>query len=234
MSEQTAEQTAEATEASEQASTEATTEQAAEKSEKVDGEDALGDKGRSALESMKAELRAARAEVSELRAVAGDKRGLDRIRQERAELEELRQFRAKAEGREAEYEEAKKQRESEQAALAKANDRIRRSEVKAAAKGVLADPADAYKFLDLDSFEVDDDGNVDEKAIADALADLVQNKPYLAVQDSKRFQGDADAGARKEARPSQLTRSDLDRMSPEQINEARQKGQLDDLLGIKR
>jgi hypothetical protein len=54
--------------------------------------------------------------------------------------------------------------ETEQAALAKANDRILRSEVKAAAKGVLADPADAYKFLDLDSFEVDDDGEVDDRA----------------------------------------------------------------------
>ena len=33
---------------------------------------------------------------------------------------------------------------------------------KAAAKGVLNDPADAYKFLDLESFEVGDDGDVDD------------------------------------------------------------------------
>src|SRR5690625_6678195 len=56
-------------------------------------------------------------------------------------------------------------RKVESEALAKANARIVRSEVKAAAAGKLADPSDAYKFLDLDQFEVDDDGNVDEDEI---------------------------------------------------------------------
>lgn len=211
MSETTVEQTAEATGASEQTSTEATTEQ----TETVAGEEALGDKGKKALDAMKAERNAAREEARKAR-------------------EEADALKAAAEGREAEHRAEQERRATEREALEKANDRIRRSEVKAAAKGVLADPADAYKFLNLEEFEVDDDGNVDEQAIADALADLVKSKPYLAVQDGKRFQGDPDAGARNEARPAQLTQSDLDRMTPEQISEARKKGQLDDLLGIKR
>src|SRR3546814_16404189 len=72
-------------------------------------------------------------------------------------------------------------RKAEQDALAKANTRIIRAEVKAAAASRLADPADAYKFLDLDQFEVDDDGNVDSEEIADAIEDLIKSKPYLAA-----------------------------------------------------
>lgn len=83
------------------------------------------------------------------------------------------------------------------AALENANARIVKSEVKAAAKGVLADPADAYKFLDLTQFEVDDDGNVDEDEIADAIDELVKEKPYLAAQGGRRFKGDASGGVRK-------------------------------------
>lgn len=118
-------------------------------------------------------------------------------------------------------------------ALQKANDRIRRSEVKAAAAGKLADPSDAYKFLDLASFEVDDDGNVDEDEIADAIDELIKEKPYLAAQGGRRFKGSADGGTRKEARPKQVSRADLARMTSEQINKAREAGQLNDLMGIK-
>lgn len=86
----------------------------------------------------------------------------------------------------------------EQAAQAKANTKILRAEIRAAAKGVLADPADAYKFLDLTEFEVDDDGEVDRDQLDDALADLVKRKPYLAATKgpAKRFQGGADGGPR--------------------------------------
>jgi hypothetical protein len=146
--------------------------------------------------------------------------------------EEFNAFKAKAEGKEAEYAAAQEKQAVEQAALSKANDRIRRSEVKAAAKGVLADPADAYKFLDLDSFEVDDDGNVDEAAIAKALTDLVADKPYLAAQGGKRFQGTADGGARNDAtKPTQLSQVDLTSMSAAEVNKARREGRLDNLLG---
>lgn len=193
-------------------STEATS--ATEAGTTTDGESALGDAGKKALDAMKADRKAARDEAA----------------QAKAERDALQ---AKLDGKEAEYAAEQAKREAEQSALAKANDRILRSEIKAAAKGVLADPADAYKFLDLDSFEVDEDGEVDDRAISAALDDLIKSKPYLAAQ-GKRFQGTADAGARNDAGgPPQLTRDDMSRMSPEQIAEAEAKGQFDDALGRK-
>lgn len=148
----------------------------------------------------------------------------------RAKVAEMEKALAAAQGKEQEFEALQSKRATEQAALAKANERILRSEIKAAAAGRLADPADALKLLDLSGFEVDDDGNVDEDAIAAAVAELVKNKPYLAAQGGKRFEGAADGGARKEGRPAQLSRDDLKRMSPEDIEKARQDGRLESLL----
>lgn len=143
------------------------------------GAGALGDAGKQALARMK-----------------------DKLKTERTARLKAEQERDEAKGV-TEQEQAR--REAEATVLAKANDRILRSEVKAAAKGVLADPADAYKFLDLAEFEVDDDGNVDEDAIASALADLVRTKPYLAAAQGQqqRFQGSADQGARKATHKSE-------------------------------
>src|SRR5690606_40426318 len=58
-------------------------------------------------------------------------------------------------------------REAEAVAIARANERILRSEIKAAAAGKLADPEDALRYLDLAEFEVDESGNVDTSEIAD-------------------------------------------------------------------
>ena len=78
------------------------------------------------------------------------------------------------------------------------------------------------------------DGVGTKVAIAQALEDLVAEKPYLSAQGGKRFQGTADGGARNDAsKPSQLSESDLDRMSPEQVEAARKEGRLNNLLGIK-
>lgn len=121
-----------------------------------DGAEALGDAGKQALDRMKAKLKAAveRAKAAEARAAqAGDADEGDTIR-----------------------------REAEAAALTKANTRIIRAEVKAAAATRLADPTDALNFLNLDAFEVDDDGDVDQAEIADAIEDLIRRKPYLAAQ----------------------------------------------------
>lgn len=170
----------------------------------ADGEEDLGDAGKQALQRMKDKWR--------------DERRLRREAEARAE-------------KKTDDGDAVDPKITE--ALQKANDRIRRSEVKAAAAGKLADPSDAYKFLDLASFEVDDDGNVDEDEIADAIDDLIKEKPYLAAQGGRRFKGSADGGTRKEARPKQVNRADLARMTPEQINKAREAGQLNDLMGIK-
>lgn len=179
-----------------------------------DGEDPegaadLGDKGKRALASMKGKWRTER-----------DKRKA---------LED--QLATAAAGDEA----ATARREVEQAALSKANARIVRAEVKAAAKGVLADPADAYKFLDLDQFEVDENGDLDSEEVTEAINELIKSKPYLAAATAKRFQGTGDGGAaaRKAGRPKQLTRADLKSMTPEAIDKAREDGRLDDLMGGK-
>ena len=66
-------------------------------------------------------------------------------------------------------------------ALTAANARLVRAEVKAAAAGVLNDPDDAVNLLNLDEFEVDEDGEVDAKAIKAAVQRLADAKPYLAA-----------------------------------------------------
>ncbi|WP_338183013.1 hypothetical protein [Jatrophihabitans sp.] len=170
----------------------------------TEAEKTLGDAGKQAIDRMKAERKTARDEA------AAEKARADALQ-------------AKLDGKEAEHTAAQEKADTEKAALAKANDRIVRSEVKAAAKGVLADPADAYKFLDLDSFEVSDDGDVDEAAIAAALDELVKNKPYLAVQDGKRFQGGADGGTRKESGKS----------VDDQIAEAQKAGDIQAVIALK-
>ena len=168
------------------------------------GAEALGDPGKKALDAMKAKVKERGERIAALQRELDEAKGVD--------------------------EATKAAREAESAALARANDRIKKSEIKAAAKGILADPADAFKFLDLDDIEVDDDGNVDEDAIASAIADLVKQKPYLAAQGERRFRGGSDGGARKESRPKQWTRADLAGKTPQQIADAKAKGQLADLL----
>lgn len=207
------EENTETTESTEATSTEAEPESTTE--QEPAGAEALGDAGKKALDSMKAERNRYRDDLKALRS-------------------EFDSFKAKAEGKEAEHQQALEAQKVRDEAIAKANDRILRSEIKAAAKGSLADPADAYRYLDLESFEVDDNGNVDESQISKAIEDLVSERPYLAAQGSKRFQGSADGGARNgNQKPTQLTQADLKSMTHEQIQKAREDGQLADLMGTK-
>lgn len=180
-----------------------------------EGAEQLGDPGKRALDSMK------------------DKWKSERDR--RRELEQQLAERSKpAEGEIPDS--AALVRQAEQAAMTKANARIVRAEVKAAAAGKMADPGDAHKFLDLTQFEVGEDGEIDSDEVAEAIDDLIRRKPYLAAQGGKpRFEGTADSGARKgSSRPPQLTRDDLKRMSPEAIVKAKAEGRLDVALGITR
>lgn len=173
-----------------------------------EGAEDLGDKGKRALASMKGKWRSERDKRRELENALAQKDAGD--------------------------EEAAARQEVEQAALSKANTRIVRAEVKAAAKGVLADPADAYKFLDLGQFEVDENGDLDSDEVADAIDELIKSKPYLAAAPAKRFQGTGDGGAaRKAGRPKQLSRQDLKSMSPDAIEKARLDGRLEDVMGGK-
>ncbi|MEU1908114.1 hypothetical protein [Streptomyces hygroscopicus] len=182
-----------------------------------EGAEQLGDPGKKALASMKDKWKAER-----------DKR--------RALEQQLAERDKPADGDAPDPEAIVRQ--AEQAAMAKANERIAKAEVKAAAAGKLADPGDAFRFLDLTQFEVDGDGNLDADEVAEAIDDLLTRKPYLAAQSgpTKRFQGTADSGARKgSSRPSQLTEADVKRLSSEgkhaEILKARDEGRLDDYLG---
>lgn len=63
--------------------------------------------------------------------------------------------------------------------------KLLRSDIRAAAGAKLADPDDAVAHLsmagDLNRF-LSDDGEVDNKAVASAIDDLLKAKPYLAAQ----------------------------------------------------
>lgn len=144
------------------------------------GADKLGDAGKKALDAMKAERKAARDEANEWK----------------RKLEELQ---AKIDGKEAEHA-ARLERERVQAdALGKANEKILKAELRAAAAGKLSDPSDALLYIKIADFEVGDDGEVDQAALTAAVDRLIETKPYLAAQGGKRFQGGADGGPRNEA-----------------------------------
>jgi hypothetical protein len=116
---------------------------------------------------------------------------------------------------------------------AKANERIVRAEVKAAAAGKVKNPVLALKLIDVSEIEVGDDGEVDSDAVNQAIADLVEQYPELAADGSK-FTGSADQGAKgKNSKPSQLSKIDLESMSAAEINAARREGRLNKLLGTK-
>lgn len=188
-----------------------------------DGADQLGDAGKQALDRMKGQLKTTKAELRAFKALgltpeqiqalqkpaddAGDKPDPEKIRDE-----------ARREAR------AEAQRE-------RVVDKI-----EAKARG-FADPEDAVAIL-LRTHDADDflDGDkIDVEAIQEALDELLEKKPHLAAaaQGGRRFSGGADGGARKESRPDQLTRDDLKRLSPREIEAARKAGRLNDLLGIK-
>lgn len=95
----------------------------------------------------------------------------------RRELEKLRE----ATQTEAEKAIAVARTEGRNEALAVANSRLVSAAVLSAAAGKLADPTDATALLDLEGFDVDEDGNVDTAAIDKAVAALLKSKPHLAA-----------------------------------------------------
>ena len=185
-----------------------------------DGTESLGDPGKKALDTMKGRLKAEREKRRTLEA-------------------QLAERDKPADGTQPDQEALVRQAEVQ--AMARVNERLVKAEVKAAAAGKLADPADAHRFLDLTQFEVDDDGNVDADEVAEAIDELLQSKPYLAAQGGStkpRFQGTADSGARKGTRPTQLSESDVKRLAAAgnhaEIVKAQAEGRLDDYLGSTR
>lgn len=149
-----------------------------------EGDKPLGPAGEKAYEAEKEKRRAA----------------TQKVRERDARIAELEQELAAAKG---ETEEERTQREAERAANVKANTRILKAEVRALAAGKLSDPSDALTFLDLDQFEVGDDGDVDQQEIEEAISDLLDRKPYLAAQSGpKSPRPDPSQGARGAAETS--------------------------------
>lgn len=178
--------------------------------------DGLGDAGRAALDKE----RKARRDAEKSRKAA------------EAELAALKaQQAASTQQDEAQQAAEKTRRDAETAAVAKANERILKAEIRAAAAGKLTDPADALAHLDLTQFEVGEDGSVDENEITEAISDLIKRKPYLAAK-ANGFQGSGDGGAagRSGGTPKQLAGADLKTMSSAQIAEARAQGRLERYL----
>jgi len=169
-----------------------------------EGADKLGDAGKQALDRMKAERNDARRENRVLK----------------KQLEEATK-KPPAEGEQPDPDALRE--EGRREALAQADQRVIRAEAKAAATGKLADPSDALTFLDLTTFEVDADGNVDAEELADAIDELLKKKPYLAAQGGKRFQGGGDGGNRKGTQTPSLD---------EQIAAAQKEGRVRDVISL--
>lgn len=166
----------------------------------------LGDPGKKALQAEREARKTAERELRDLRArIEAMEDAQNRTAEERAALEQ--------------------QRAIEREALSKANDRILAAELRAAAKGVLADPGDALTFIDRTQFEVTDDGRVDTDAITDAVKDLISKKPYLAARSEPPAVGSADGGPREASRPRQWT--------SDQLRKARLSGDLDSIAAAR-
>ena len=83
----------------------------------------------------------------------------------------------------------------------------------------------------MSSIEVDENGDPDIDAINDAITTFLEEYPELSVE--ARSPGSADQGSqRRQATPAQLTQTDIDRMTPEQIEAARKEGRLNKLMGV--
>ncbi|GAB3125908.1 hypothetical protein [Glaciibacter psychrotolerans] len=181
------------------------------------GESALGDPGKKALDAMKSQRNAERLKAKDAQAALDQLRAELALKDKPAEEQALETARAEARA------EANKT----------ANGRIVKVELRAAAKGKLADPADALAFLNLDDFDVNEDGEVDSAALDDAIDDLLARKPHLAAGGARKFEGSGDQGGKgKSARLSQVTQQELESMSPDQVVAARKDGRLNKLMGI--
>lgn len=150
----------------------------------VEGADELGDPGKQALDRMKAERNAAKAD----------------LRAAKAEAEMLRAEIANKDKPAEEVALTEAEKRGEERATKAANLRIVKSEIKAAAALKLAKAEDALAFINVEDFEVDDNGDVDSDAITEAITNLLKERPYLAAGNQPRFEGGGDGGAKAPAK----------------------------------
>lgn len=184
--------------------------------EEAEGTEQLGDAGKQALDRMKARFQSER----DARKVLADE--LKSLRDAETDRNRTAEERSKEQER----------RNAELAATTKANQRLLKSEVRAASAGKLKNPADALAFLDLSALSITEDGDTDQDEIEAAIAKLLVARPYLAVDAGRSFvKADTTATQNKAAAgPPQLTRDDLEKMDASAIMKAQKNGQLDTLL----
>lgn len=181
-----------------------------------DGDDTtLGPKGEKALREMKKRARAAERELRKLKAQKPD----DKADDDTPDPDQIRQ----------EVEAEVVQKVAKERALDKLEAKAARTfQNPELARKLLADQSDDF---------LDEKGNPDVEAIQEALDELLEDEPYLAVDDGRKFKGTADSGTRNGSdKPAQLTQDDVKRLSREgkhdEIEKARQEGRLNDLLGV--
>ncbi|MEM9609936.1 MAG: hypothetical protein AAGA99_21125 [Actinomycetota bacterium] len=175
------------------------------------GDEQLGEGGKRALDAERAARKAAD----------------DRAKKAEAELDKLRQ--AGLSDHEKAVAEAKKTGAAE--ASAKYAATILAAEVKAAAASKVAPEAidDLPRLLDLDPTElVGDDGTVDTARVKSAIDDAVKARPYLAPKSGSRQ--DPDQGSGRGGATPQLTKAQVEKMTPDEVATALAKGQLADYL----
>lgn len=159
------------------------------------GDDKLGDAGKRAIEAERANARKAKDALKPWKALA-DEYGMT--------PEQVREALTKANDGDADKVRKDLERDIRKEITAKANARIVRAEVKALSADTFADPEDAVLNLDVSSYDVDDDGNVDADAIKRDLAEVLKRKPHLA-KGGKRPEPDPSQGSsgagKKESTP---------------------------------
>ncbi|MGI5161399.1 hypothetical protein [Microbispora sp. CA-102843] len=157
----------------------------------------LGEKGRRALDRMKAERNQFRREASEA------KRRADALAAQVAEYEDRDKTEAEKLAQRAERAEQRAQTATQRAV---------RAEVRALAADAFADPEDAHAFLDLTSY-TGDDGQIDVDAIQVDLEQLLERKPHLRKQvaappPKKQPKPDPSQGPRQDPGPVDYRKAD--------------------------
>jgi len=99
--------------------------------------------------------------------------------------------------------------EGRREALGQISARMVDAEVRAAAAGRLADPADAARLLDVATFVDDDTGEIDRAGIGAAIDELIEAKPYLKAGEPAR-NGHPPPAAPQGTRPGPAVEGDGD------------------------
>lgn len=140
-------------------------------------------------------------------------------------VKELEQLRS-AQMSDSEKAVAEAEKRGRDAALKELRADMARTKLQAQATGKVADVDALLDLVDINRLITED--GIDEEAIAATIERLTKVAP--PPPPASKF--DSVEMGPQGNRPRQLTRDDLHTMSPDQIEDARLKGQLDSLLGI--